>query len=138
MPLSSIICIVCDGIFDPFRLVNMIHLTDLSVDNIWKIVKKITLQTIDEYCGETFNAWDTRLMLLEQNLKIRNDKIFDNVTVEDLHIAGEIFIYFNTCPKSWRKWLRFYDDLFQFIACKIIISKISSIQKELKCLRIYV
>ena len=103
----------CDGIFDPCRLVNMIHLTNLSVDNIWKIVKKITLQTIDEYCGGTYTAWDTRLMLLEQELQIKIDRTFENVTVKNLQLAGEIFIYFNTCPKSWKPWFKFYDDLFQ-------------------------
>ena len=85
---------------------------------------------MNKYCGEAFNAWDTRFMLLEQNLKIKNDKIFDNVTVEDLHIAGEIFIYFNTCPQSWRKWLKFYDDLFQTKSPSQILLTLNRLMKS--------
>ena len=51
---------------------------------------------------------------LEQKLNINSSEVrFQNITLDELKSAAEMFIYLNICPGSLKPEFQFFDDLFK-------------------------
>ena len=66
-----------------------------------------------------------------------SELIFENITLADLKIAAEIFIFLRTCPgtddglKTWfTSWSSFYEDLFSTHTLDKIILTLNRIMKN--------
>ena len=111
------------------RLANMFQLTNISVDKIWKAVKQIKMKAIvDNYNNYFCHDGGLYKLASEKLSKVKevealleiesSEQRFENVTLVELKIAAEMFIFLNVCPKyawnSWFKsWFKFYDGLFK-------------------------
>ena len=97
---------------------------------MWKIVKKIKLGTpYNKRCSidGLYRKKESSNLEVEKEMGIESSEMrFENMTVENINIAGELFIYLNTCPGNFdndmdmtpnqiwfQKWFRFYHDLFK-------------------------
>ena len=110
------------GIKTLCRLANILHLTNVDVKTLWKIVKKIKVEKtgdIECYVYRPFlkiDAWESHIQAVENRLHISASKFrYQNMTYQCLENAAKIFIYLNTCPlKDFKSWFLFYKDLFYF------------------------
>ena len=122
---------------DMFRFANILKLTNISLDNIQKVVKIIKSETpLDLKCDVLSDALDNDVFLLqvkavEEKLQIEStDQIIETLTMEDLKNAAEMFLYLNTCPKLWFKfWSSFYTDLFMTQPADQIILTLNRMMK---------
>ena len=116
-------------------MANLVHLTNLSLDNIWKIVKNIKLATFDTFCGEdqelyTASVWTGVVAALEQQLNIEpSETIVENITRKQLDIAGQFFLYLNSCPYKLKPWILFYRDVFKNYSPDQIVLALNRIMK---------
>ena len=118
-----------------FRLANIIKQINMNVDDIWKVVKKLKLETsFNKRCGYDglYSNKQSQITALEQQLNIEPIELrFDNMTAENLSNAAEIFIYLNTCTDTWFKsWYTFYNDLFQTQSVDKIILTLNRMMKS--------
>ena len=116
-------------------------LTDLSVNDIWIIVRKIKAQTPLECqwcCMDDGLYSDKKIQLdkLEDAMGIVSSEIrFENITEDALKNAAEMFLYLNTCPTSnaWKKWFSswstFFNDLFDTKSPDIILLTLNRMMK---------
>ena len=107
-----------------FRFANIFHLTNFSVDTIWKVVKKVKFnESLSTDCsdGGIYNnfARERIVQSVEKELEINSSDLnFGNVTPKVLKTAAEFFIYLNVCPHTdtlkslFILWADFYADLF--------------------------
>ena len=112
------------------------------MDNIWKVVKEIKSgSSIDITCGVTASASKkdflysnnfqvTQVAAVENQLNVVPTHIrFQNMTIEDLKNAAEMFMYLNTCIGSLKPWFVFYKDLFKNKSPDLIILTLNRIMK---------
>ena len=109
------------------RFANILKLSNLDTEEIWKIVKRIKSTTsIDIGCGknnkhpnvdEVLYSDDVQMSqvtAIEQEINIAStDQKFENMTKEDFKAAAEMFIYLNTCVFKSKSWFLFYKDMLQ-------------------------
>ena len=105
------------------RFANTIYLSNLTEDEIWKILteKKSQLNAYlnSNYCHEDgiFNS-STILGIVgrfEKQIQMNvNDtkNILNTMTIPTLNKAAEMFMYLNWCSQYLHPWLNFYRDLF--------------------------
>ena len=59
------------------------------------------------------NSMLTQVKAVERMLNIESsEQINDAFTKEELKMAGEMFLYLNSCPELFKSWFMFYKDLF--------------------------
>ena len=104
-----------------FRLANVLHLSKLSTENLWSVIKKIKLKTpLDRTsCSMHEGLYEDRyksnqVEAVEQELNMGKSEVrFQNVSKSTLKTATEMFIYLNSCPhnnalKQWfTSWSNF-------------------------------
>ena len=57
---------------------------------------------------------DVQVREFEQKLNINSSEVrFQNITLDELKSAAEMFIYLNLCPGSLKPEFQFFDDLFK-------------------------
>ena len=112
-----------------FRIVNMVQLTDTSLKDIWKVVRKIKSRTLCEKIKHDPNKFVNNIQRdlldlvidVEEELGIQfSDQIFYNLSEKSLQISSEIYFYIKACPadevtfsKQWfDEWFLFYNKLF--------------------------
>ena len=86
---------------EQYRFGNLLKLTNLSKDRMWKVVKGVKLETnLDAACtAQDSNAQMSQVKAVEQKLQIKSsEQKFDNLTDENLKMAAEMCIYLITCP----------------------------------------
>ena len=67
---------------------------------------------------------------LQNQLKITSSElIFENMTFWDLQTAAEMFLFLNSCPKDFKSWFLFYEDLFQNDPLEVMVLKLNRILK---------
>ena len=117
-----------------FRLANIFQLTNFSNEKIWRSVKKVKLETsLDTICDRTGWYYDKlfQVAAVEEQLQIESsEERFAKISLEDMNAAAEMFIYLNTCPRSFKPWIEFYKYLFQTQSPKKIILSLNRIMKE--------
>ena len=117
-----------------FRLANIFQLTNFSNEKIWRSVKKVKLETsLDTICDRTGWYYDKlfQVAAVEEQLQIESsEERFAKISLEDLNAAAEMFIYLNTCPRSFKPWIEFYKYLFQTQSPNKIILSLNRIMKE--------
>ena len=106
-----------------FRFANTIYLSNLTEDEIWKILteKKSQLNAYSNYCHED-GIFNNSIILdiitrFEKNMQTNSDdtkKILNTITIPTLNKAAEMFIYLNWCSQYLHPWLNFYRDLFSY------------------------
>ena len=80
-----------------------------------------------------YNDADASVAKLEQELNITSsDEVLENVTKENLKIAGDMFIYQNFCVLSSLHWLIFYKDLVLNQSPETIILTLNRLLKAVK------
>ena len=106
------------------RLANTLHLTQISVENMWKVVNRVKLETdfVGQNCskGGVFaeKIIKSQVEAVEQMLEVESSELrFENMTEENLENAAKMFIHLAMCigihSKEWFKsWDLFYKDLF--------------------------
>ena len=108
------------------RFVNTIKLSNLTIDDIWKIARKIKSEvSLDKLCPKRTIYYKQEpypvLSVFEQHLGIKPlEVIYNNITTKFLENAAQMFIYLKGCPaegdketKQWYTfWNSFYRDLF--------------------------
>ena len=112
----------------------MVHLTNISKDQLWKVVAKIRRETsFDKSCDvrgdglyELTVDKRSQIAAVELFMKLQiTEYRYENITYETLLTAAEMFIYLNICPgkfnsnnptearqKWFQAWYRLYNDLF--------------------------
>ena len=121
------------------RFANIFKLTNVSVDNIKSVVKRIKSETsIDLDCNyeDTLLEDDYKLSLVkavEQKLQIKSSKKkLETFTKEELQPAAELFLYLNSCPDIWfRFWSNFYTELFLTESTEQIILTLNRMMKSM-------
>ena len=121
------------------RFANIFKLTNVSVDNIKSVVKRIKSETsIDLDCNyeDTLLEDDNKLSLVkavEQKLQIKSSKKkLETFTKELLKPAAELFLYLNSCPDIWfRFWSNFYTELFLTESTDQIILTLNRMMKSM-------
>ena len=140
------------GLYILIRFANLIQLTNLNWQQIWKVVKKIKLETgLNKKCSKNsiydlgyylgYSKEDNikqQVLKVEKQLEVNSsDQIFYNMTVDDLKTAAEIFIYLNMCPPTddtdtdqwFNNWNNFYIDLFETQSLEQILLTINRMTK---------
>ena len=121
------------------RFANIFKLTNVSVENIKNVVKRIKSETsIDLDCNyeDTLLEDDNKLSLVkavEQKLQIKSSKKkLETFTKELLKPAAELFLYLNSCPDIWfRFWSNFYTELFLTESTDQIILTLNRMMKSM-------
>ena len=124
-----------------FRFTNMLHLTNLDDQQIWKLMEQIKSETefgID--CHDLPNIEDDDILSLVKAIEIElnvnsTEAIFENVTKHNLKTIGETFIYLYSCSKPLKNWMNFYEDLFQNQPPDIILLFLNRILKGKKTIQ---
>ena len=117
------------------KLTNILVLTNTSIEAMWSAVHRIRFNmAFDKTCTESlYNDADASVAKLEQELNITSsDEVLENVTIENLKIAGEMFIYQNFCVISSLHWLIFYKDLVLNQTPDTIILTLNRVLKAVK------
>ena len=100
---------------NPFsRFANIFLFNIVNVDKIQNVVKKIKYEQSLKRC-DYISPILSQVKAVEQELQIKSsEQINGTLTNEQLQIAGEMFLYLNTCPGSlkFREWFLFYKYLF--------------------------
>ena len=92
------------------RLVNMLDITNLTEENVWKIVKETRRSFLFE--NHNPNCQTAETLLSDYNIKININKLEEelkinstfttypkqNMTFEHLNRAAELWTYLNFCP----------------------------------------
>ena len=127
------------------RVANMIKMSTLTLDEIWKIAKKIKSEvSLDKLCPNKQSFYNRQkpypvLSAIEQHLGIEpSEIIYENMTTEILEIAAPMFIYLIGCPaqdaldtKQWyTSWNTFYSNLFSAKSPQQIILTLNRITKS--------
>ena len=118
----------------------MIHLSQSSTETIWNIVKESKSSQVNfdtGACDE--HGLDKKIVshvkAVENLLNINEStEIFRDITDESLKVAGEMFLYLNSCPYEsypfeFEFWFKFYDDLFKNKSPEVIVLTISRMLK---------
>ena len=97
-------------------------------------MKKVKLETsLDTTCDRTGWYYDKlfQVAAVEEQLQIQSsENRFAKISLEDMNAAAEMFIYLNTCPRSFKPWIEFYKYLFQTQSPNKIILSLNRIMKE--------
>ena len=86
------------------RFVNTIKLSNLTIDDIWKIARKIKSEvSLDKLCPKRTIYYKQEpypvLSVFEQHLGIKPlEVIYKNITTKFLENAAQMFIYLKGCP----------------------------------------
>ena len=64
--------------------------------------------TSDHPLGDTI--LDT---MTHSKAKATSEDIINNISDSSLKTAAEMFLFLNSCPKDFKSWFLFYEDLFQ-------------------------
>ena len=102
----------------------MIHFSQSSTETIWNIVKESkTSQLNFDTGGCDEHGLDKKIVShvkAVENLLNMNEstEIFGDITDKSLKVAGEMFLYLNSCPYEsypfeFELWFKFYNDLFK-------------------------
>ena len=109
------------------------HLSSLSLENLWNVVKKIKLSTtLDKTCAMDgiYNYHGhilSQVKKVEEKLQIQSSEIKSpNMTSKHLNAAASMLIYLSTCPgvdtasvhvyrfeKWFKRWKIFFKKLFE-------------------------
>ena len=101
------------------RFANIFQHTDLSMETIWRVVRKTKLETsLFMRCGTTLYLPENKLsqvIAVEQKLHIKSlEQTLKNISAESLKTAAEMFLYLNICPDQMSiQWAIFYQELFK-------------------------
>ena len=122
-----------------FRLVNLLEIAKLDLENIWKIIKKIRKLYLSNHPHQYCSIDSSRKMLpdilsninsLEAELKLNATYIPNvNVSYKTLQTSAEIFTYLNFCPTQF---LSFMTLLIKTGSPKEIILALTKIIKNSK------
>ena len=119
----------------------MLRYSKLSPQTFRNHIRKVKLDiSFDEDC-DTINGFkglykietiESLLESVKQSLGLNsseNDFLYTdkNMTVEEMKIAAEMFMYLNTCPGNLKSWFVFYKDLFETKAPDEIILTLNRI-----------
>ena len=128
-----------------FRLVNMLDITKVDEESLWKIVKKtrnsFLLEHPDPYCQgsntgySTLSYKDMQVMInnLERELGLNaTSTLNENAPMKTLQISGEMFTYLNSCPSSFKKILSFTKYLIENETPSQIMLALTSLIKTSK------
>ena len=137
--ITQIIYVILLNFSQFLRLVNIIHLSTLSPQRIWEIVKRVRSENIvHNSCLELDDAENKivgssiRSLLdhLEKEINVnKSEHIFDNVTNAKLKQAGEMFVYLAYCHDIANDWFKFYEQLFHDHTLNQIILALNKISK---------
>lgn len=117
------------------------HQSNRNDVDLWKLVKKIRIKTIQELslssstCKYTFarEVYITQISEeLEKILEINcTDKVFTNVTDKTLANAAKVFIYLSFCHgPELLSWKHFFLNLFQNFQPKMMLLNLNRILKN--------
>ena len=109
------------------RFANIFLKTNYTTIQMWENVKNMKSNiSLDLTCrqdglygdGEDGDPYqlisDVQVKKLEQKLNINFSEVrFQNITLDELKSAAEMFIYLNICPGSLKPEFQFFDDLFK-------------------------
>ena len=123
-----------------FRLVNILDITKVDEESLWKIVKKtrnaFLLEHPDPYCPDSLLSNKNIQVImnnLERELKLNaTSTLNENVPMKTLQISGEMFTYLNSCPSSFKKILSFTKYLIENETPRQIMLAFTSIIKTSK------
>ena len=97
-------------------------MTNSSQETLWKLVKRMKVQYIDEKCPTASSSSSLHeSSVIESQVKSVGKELGINpntpakncLTKNQIELAGEMFLYLIACPKPIQPWLLFYSDLFQ-------------------------
>ena len=114
-------------VYNFYRFSNAVLKTKSSVSQIWNVLKstKSKLSLFEKTCHiadgsyEDLNVKQSLLATVESKLKIQSsDKRLDNMNIDLLHRAAEMFVYLYTCPSNtfsdtYKPWFILFKDIFQ-------------------------
>ena len=97
------------------RLANILLLSKTSTEDLWNTLKKIKRQYVSTDCSQgLYSNVESQVNALDEHLQFNSsDKIMDNMTDSQLRLAGEMFLFLNSCSGLLKPWFSFYADLFQ-------------------------
>ena len=118
----------------------MIHLSQSSTETIWNIVKESKTSQLNFATGDCDeHGLDKKIVShvkAVENLLNMNEstEIFRDITDKSLKVAGEMFLYLNSCPYEsypfeFELWFKFYDNLFKNKSPEVIVLTISRMLK---------
>ena len=135
-------------IYTYFRFVNLVYLSGVDTETLWVIVRYLKTNVFFwgnwhlSKCYQNhqyilYSSDDQEIYLrnlkgsLERfkNKKINNDDMgrLYNIPKDFLDAAGEMFIFWNLCPKFLYDWTQFYVDLMQNASPDIIVLTLNRI-----------
>ena len=101
----------------------MLDITELDLENVWKIVKKTRLSFLSEHSNPDCNYQKTLLsdVIIQENINNLDAELNlkttstpnKNVSDRTLKASVEIFTYLNYCPQSLNKIFSFIKYLFE-------------------------
>ena len=114
------------------RLANILLLSKTSTEELWNTLKKIKGQYVSTDCSHgLYSNVESQVNALDEHLQWNSsDKIMDKMTDSKLRLAGEMFIYLNSCSGLLKPWFSFYADLFQKQSLDVIILTLNRILKN--------
>jgi len=134
-----------------FRFSNLIKLTNINVDKLWHVVKKLKRDTsLDKTCSlndlyDDNEIIESQVLTFEKYLVTKSsEQRLANMNAEDLQSAAEMFIYLNMCPGEYNKefqpygslqklviaWFTFYEDLLKNKSLDIILLTLNRLMKN--------
>ena len=102
------------------------------MEELWNTLKKIKGQYVSTDCSQgLYSNVESQVNALDEHLQFNSsDKIMDNMTDSQLRLAGEMFLYLNSCSWLLKPWFSFYADLFQKQSLDVIILTLNRILKN--------
>ena len=124
------------------RLANILQLTKLDAEMIWKVVKKIKAQIPFSEGGCNANAdgmyndkVTANVQEVENKLNVKSSELkLGDITNENLENAGKMFVYLNMCLRDqWHtSWYNFYNNLFKNQQVNNMVLTLNRIMKSRK------
>ena len=109
-------------------------MTNSSQETLWNLVKRLKAQYIDEKCPlassvsslHESSVIESQVKSVGKELGINpNTPAKNNLTKNQIKLAGEMFLYLIACPQPIQPWLLFFSDLFQNHSPDEIMLKLS-------------
>ena len=99
------------------RFSNIVKSSLVTVEDIWKIVKKIKPTSLTMECKSTKRLyhWNQKSLIIDiqKLLQVEESMITkEKLTVEDLESSAKMFIYLITCSDYLRSLYTFYKNMF--------------------------
>ena len=112
----------------------MINLSNLSRHSIWNVLKKTKSISYEQCDNHHYLNKDEKIISqvedFEKQMKLTtSEEIFPNISESSLKVAGEMFLYLNSCPYHLQYWFKFYADLFKNKSPEVFLITLNRILK---------